>query len=95
LAKDVTKLNPTELYEYLAKRNLLPRHSLRAHIVDELQFAAREAMMAKPGRAKSINQRKTKKHNPIAKSAKPSPKSKSRAPTLKSTRTQLMPDTEV
>jgi protein required for attachment to host cells len=27
LAKDVSKLNPTELYEHLAERNLLPRHS--------------------------------------------------------------------
>src|SRR5438309_1497271 len=29
LAKDVSKLNPTELYKHLTKRNLLPRHSSR------------------------------------------------------------------
>ena len=29
LAKDVSKLNPTELYNHLAERNLVPRHSSR------------------------------------------------------------------
>jgi hypothetical protein len=29
LAKDISKLNPTELYAHLAERNLLPRHSSR------------------------------------------------------------------
>lgn len=97
LAKDVTKLNPTQLYNHLADRNLLPRRRQpQPGVVLDLRPVAgvREASMSRPGRAKSTTQSKTKKHNPIAKSAKPSPKSKSRAPTLKSIRTQLRPTIE-
>ena len=45
--------------------------------------------MAKPGRATSDTHRRTNRHNPVAKSAVPSAKSKSREPALKNVRAQL------
>ncbi len=45
--------------------------------------------MAKSGRAKSDTHIRTKRHNPVAKSAQPSAKSKTRAHKLKGMRTQL------
>jgi len=38
---------------------------------------------------KSLDKPKRKKHNPVAKAARPSPKSKKRASALSHTRTQL------